>query len=127
MGVAPVAVSRGAIRLVSLACGAALGVIGLGFLRRDGWATELWPFELLETRLGFIFLGSIALALSMSWLWIAASGETRAAAPLGFDLAVMFGCMSCYLFYRAGRQRRSELVTDGVVTAVPPPCTSWPG
>lgn len=105
-------------RLLSLAAGLVFCVVSVGFLLGESWATGIWPFESDETRLGFVFLASIAIAVAVPALWLAASGETRAAAAGGLDLAVMFGCMSGYLVYRAIQDDDMRHLVEGLVAGV---------
>lgn len=72
-------------------------VLTVGFLLSWDWVTNLWPFILDETRLGHLFLASIALAIGLPAVWIAATGSVRSAASGTIDLVVMFGAMTWYL------------------------------
>ena len=42
------------LRVINVALGMACAVLAAGFLSKAPWATRLWPFAALETRLGFI-------------------------------------------------------------------------
>lgn len=101
-------------RALAAVAGVASLVVTAGFLA--GWApvTSLWPFIAEETRLGHLFLASIAIAIAMPVLWVAASGSLRSAAAGALDLAVMFGAMAAYLL----SLERPGLVDDGVGSAV---------
>jgi hypothetical protein len=77
-----------------LLCGASLLALTIGFVWRQPWALNLWPWEL--SRLSAIFLGSITIAYGVALVWIALSRELRALAGLSVGLAVTFGGMAAF-------------------------------
>jgi hypothetical protein len=103
-------------RAASAVAGVLFTALAVGFLVGWPWAEGLWPFILDETRLGQLFLSSIAIAIALPALYIGATGSVRSAASGSFDLVVMFGAMTAYLLSRSGE--RAELRTYAAGTAV---------
>ena len=81
-------------RSIVLLCGAALLALTWGFVSRQPWAVNLWPWDL--GRLSAIFLGSITIAYGVPLVWIALANERRALAGLSIGLAITFGGMAAY-------------------------------
>jgi hypothetical protein len=103
-------------RVASAIGGVVFTLLAVGFLVGWPWVEALWPFILDETRLGQIFLASIALAIGLPAFWIAASGSVRSAFAGTIDLVVMVALMTAYLLSRSGD--RPELRTYALGTAV---------
>lgn len=103
-------------RAASAVAGLVFTLLAIGFLAGWPWVEQLWPFILDETRLGQLFLCSIAIAIALPALWIAATGSVRSAAAGSIDLVVMFGAMSAYLLSQSGD--RPDLRGYAVGTAV---------
>ena len=93
-----------AIRSALFLIGSVTLVLALGFATRQPWATNLWPWP--DSRLSFIFIGSIAAAVATPILWIAATGELGAAAPGALNLIVSFGGAAAILGWRCWRSPR---------------------
>ena len=106
------------IRCLAIGAGLVYAVLTIGFIWRIPWATYIWPFELLETRLGFIFLGSITIAIALPAIWTGVTGELRAMAPGATNLAVTFAGMAVFLFGQAGADSRPELSVAAVACGV---------
>lgn len=101
-------------RTASAVAGLVFTLLAVGFLAGWTWVEQLWPFILDETRLGQVFLSSIALAIAMPLVWVAVTGSVRAAAAGSINLVVMFGAMSAYLLNQSGD--RPELRSYAVGT-----------
>lgn len=86
-------------------------VAAFGFATRQPWATALWPWP--DGRLSFIFVGSIAASIAAANLWIAASGELRAAAPGALNLALTFVGWAGTFLWLAARDGGARLVASG--------------
>ena len=91
-------------------------VAAAGFCFRWGWATDLWPWD--DSRLSYIFIGSILAAIGVPLLWIALSGELAAVAAGGLDLAVMYGGMTVYVLLLLGDPGQPALGAHAAVFAV---------
>lgn len=102
-------------RAASAVAGLVFTLLAVGFFAGWAWVERLWPFILDETRLGQIFLSSIALAIAMPLVWVAVTGSVRSAAAGSINLIVMFGAMTAYLLNQAGD--RPELRAYAVGTA----------
>ncbi|MFN8533380.1 MAG: hypothetical protein U0556_07515 [Dehalococcoidia bacterium] len=92
-------------------------VLTIAFLLRLDWAIALWPFAMLETRLGFIFLASIAGAIAVPTLWIAFSNELRAVESGGIDLVVTFVGWAGFLVMHSRIDGRPEVTIGAAVSA----------
>ncbi len=84
-------------RAASAVAGLVFTLLAVGFFAGWTWVEQLWPFILDETRLGQVFLSSIALAIAMPLVWVAVTGSVRSAAAGSINLVVMFGAMTAYL------------------------------
>jgi hypothetical protein len=98
------------LRPATLLAGAAFAAITAGLIVRAPWATALWPFAAVETRLGFIFLGSIAAAIAASVLWAGVTGEMRAAVGGAINLVVTAGGWLAFAAALAATGARTDLV-----------------
>lgn len=91
-------------RLVLLGMSVVSLFFALGFFLQVPWVVRLWPLE--SGRLSNIFLSSILAAIGAPILWIALSGETRAAAGGAINLALSsigFAGMAFLLYFRDPR------------------------
>ncbi len=104
-----------ALRRALAAAGLLAAILALGFATGQPWATALWPWP--DGRLSFIFVGSIAAAVGAPVLWIAATGELRAAAPGALNLALTFGGAAGTLLWLAARDGGARLVATGLILA----------
>ena len=104
------------IRLVLFLVGVGNLLLAFGFATRQPWATALWPWP--DGRFSFLFIGSIAAAIAAPNLWIAATGELRAAAPGALNLAVAFGGGGGTLLWLAARQGIARYALTGAIMAV---------
>lgn len=105
-----------AMRLALSLVGIGTLFLALGFATRQPWATNLWPWD--DGRLSFIFIGSIAAAVATPILWIAATGELRAAAPGALNLIVSFGGAAATLGWLAARQGAARLLVTALAFAL---------
>jgi len=99
----PVALARIALALA----GVASLVLCVGFVLEAGWATALWPWP--ERPLSYVFLGSIAAAIALPLLWIAATGELAAAAAGALNLTVTYTGATVYLIAISGQSWQPPL------------------
>lgn len=104
------------IRLALFFVGVLNVVLAFGFATRQPWAMALWPWP--EGRFSFLFIGSIAAAVAAPNLWIAVTGELRAAAPGALNLAVAFGGGAATLLWLAARQGMLRYGVTGAILAV---------
>jgi hypothetical protein len=110
-----VGVANIVFRIASAVAGLAFTLLTVGFVLGWSWVEQLWPFMLDETRLGQIFLSSIALAIALPAVWVAVTGSVRSAAAGSINLVVMFGAMTAYLLGQSGD--RPELRAYAIGTA----------
>jgi hypothetical protein len=103
-------------RAITIIQGVVFTLLTIGLGLRLPWATGIWPFELLETRLGFIFLTSIAAAVAAPSLWAGITGELRAVPAGAINFTVMFTGMSAFLFMENGRAPHPETLRAAIVT-----------
>ena len=101
------------VRAGLAAGGVAALVLAAAFCLRWGWATDLWPWP--DSRLSFIFIGSILAAIAVPLLWIAISGELAAVAAGGIDLGVMYGGMTVYVLALLGDPGQPDLAPYAAV------------
>ena len=88
------------LRAAMVVIGVLFAILAVGLMARAPWATRVWPFALLETRLGCIFLGSIAAAIAASILWIAlVEQDLRVAEAGALNLTVAFGGMTVFFAF----------------------------
>jgi hypothetical protein len=106
------------LRVTSLISGLVFSVLAAGLTVRAPWATSLWPFATLETRLGFLFLGSIAAAIAAPTIWIGLTGEVRAAAAGGINLTIIFLGMAVVLGATSIARGTPGLLVPAIVCAV---------
>jgi hypothetical protein len=107
------------LRGVGLAGGIVFSILAVGLYMRMPWATGLWPFAMVETRLGFIFLSSISAAIAAPVLWIAISGETRAAVGGAINLCVnSIGWIAYAILLGIARDRADLLLWAAAVAVI---------
>lgn len=104
-------------RAASAIAALAFTLLAVGFVAGWTWVGNLWPFILDETRLGQIFLSSIALAIALPLVWVAVTGSVRSAAAGLINLVVMFGAMAAYLFSQSGDRPELRAYAIGTATA----------
>jgi hypothetical protein len=100
-----VSMSRDRARLGPLRAGFVLAglasiVLAIGFINGADWAIDLWPWE--ASRLSYIFLASILVAIAAPIIWIAVTGELAAIQAGALDLGVTYGAMLVYVVALAG-------------------------
>jgi hypothetical protein len=106
------------LRLGMIVIGVLFAILAAGLVVRMSWAIRLWPFAMLETRLGFLFLGSIAAAIAASILWIAlVDDDLRVAEAGALNLTVAFGGMTAFMVVLISRGH-PELLASTMVLAL---------
>src|SRR5512140_614735 len=96
------------IRIAALVVGALVVLLALGFIFQVPFATAIWPWP--DSRLSYIFVGSILAAASASMLWIGWSGELGAMTGGLSNLLVMGASASVYFFRLAVQEERTNLI-----------------
>jgi hypothetical protein len=89
------------LRYVCVFLGVALLVFAAGYVFQVPWATSTWPWP--DSRLSYIFVGSIQAAIAAAVIWIALSGEWAALAAGALNMMFMAGGMAIFLFELAAR------------------------
>jgi hypothetical protein len=108
----------GLFRAITVLQGMLFVALTIGLALRLPWATAIWPFALLETRLGFLFLTSIAAAVAAPSLWAGITGELRAVPAGAINFTVMFTGMALFLFRQDQELPRPELARAAVVAGL---------
>lgn len=86
----PVVGQRGCVmRVIFILIGLGLLVLCAGFVLQLPWALHLWPWQ--DSRLSYLFIGSICAAIALPVLWIGASAEYAALRAGALDFALMYG------------------------------------
>ena len=106
------------LRGASLASGVVFAVLAIGLAARMPWATRLWPFAMQETRLGFLFLSSIAAAIAAPVLWIGFTGELRAAIGGAINLCLTAVGWVVFVMRLGLAGGRADLVRWAVAVAI---------
>ncbi len=103
-----------AFRYALIAISVLLLGIALGFAFQIDWVVSLWPWS--DSRLSYLFVGSIIAAASVAMLWIGWSGEWGAL-PAGalnvFVIAIGFAFYFLLLYAQKGQ---AILLIDGIVS-----------
>ncbi len=86
---------RGVARAASLAVGVAILALAIGFVGQLPFATATWPWP--DGHFSYLFIGSIGVALAMSFLWVGLSGDLGVMAGGATTGIVMGGGMAAYL------------------------------
>jgi hypothetical protein len=91
--------------------GAVVGtlLLGLGLAFAFQWdpVTDLWPWP--DSRLSYVFIGSILAATAVPVVWIGLSGELGAGVAGALNLAVTFAGVSAFLFQLDGQRNQPDL------------------
>lgn len=87
--------------------GAVAAVAAYGFFIQSAWAKTLWPWP--EGRLTYVFIASIAAAISLPNLWIAATGKLSAIGAGALNLGVSHLAIAGFLFSMEGVEDRMIL------------------
>jgi hypothetical protein len=96
------------VRLSGVVVGLLLLGLGLGFAFQWEPVTDLWPWS--DSRLSYVFIGSILAATAVPVIWIGLSGELRAGVAGALNLAVTFGGVSAFLFQLDGQRNQPDLL-----------------
>ncbi len=73
-------------------------VLGLGFAFDLPWATALWPWP--DTRLSYLFVGSILTAIAGSLAWVGWRGEWGAVPGGAINVFVIAAASALYFLFR---------------------------
>ncbi len=106
------------VRAITIIQGVVFVALTIGFGFRLPWATAIWPFDFLETRLGFLFLTSIAAAVAAPSLWAGLTDELRAVPAGAINFTVMLAGMAAFLFQEHARDPRPDLARAGLVAGL---------
>src|SRR5438477_12908164 len=90
-----------------------------GYYFQWTWATALWPWP--DSRLSYIFIGSIGAAIALPIIWIGLSGEAGAMVGGGLNLGVMSAGIAFFLFqpyWQRGEQTLLILAVGFLLFAV---------
>jgi hypothetical protein len=91
-----------------------LGLAG-GYVAQGAWATATWFWP--DSRLSYIFVGSVLAAVAMTFLAVAVSGEHGALASGGLTGFVMSFGVASYLVQLATVGQRPALLLNAIVAA----------
>ncbi len=104
------------LRFTILSAGALGLVLAFGFAFQLAWATRLWPWH--DSRLSYIFVGSIFAAVAAPCLWIAVSAELGAIAGVALDVAVFATMAGAYLIRLYISRSSGQLLASAIVLLV---------
>lgn len=100
MGAAAELLRTRSARAALVAAGLAMLVGTIAFAYRWSWATDLWPWP--DSKLSFVFIGSILAAIAIPTIWIGLTGEMGAIEAGAVDLTVTYVGITVYLATIAG-------------------------
>lgn len=89
-------------------------VVSIGLFLQMPWATQVWPLQ--SGQLSNIFISSILAAIGAPIIWIALSGEIRAAAGGAVNLLVINLGFAVSSFTFFGRDRQPPLLFFGFIS-----------
>lgn len=101
---------NGAVFLI----GIVMLLLAVGFSFQTAIATALWPWP--DSRLSYLFIGSIFGAASAAALWIGWTREPGALPAGALNVFVIALCFSLFFFQQAAGQSRSNLIAYGFVS-----------
>lgn len=104
------------LRFSILIIGVVNAVLAFGLAFQNSWATNLWAWP--DSRLTYIFLGSIAAAIAAPTIWIGLSGELGAATGGALNLLIAFGGSAIYLFHLWIHRSDDRILAVAVVLAI---------
>lgn len=104
---------RQCIRFAVLAVGVLTAILAVGFAFRLSWATPLWGWP--DSRLSFIFLGSIAAAIAAPTLWFGLSDELGGVPGGALNIATIGTASGIYLLRLYARRHDGQLLVTALV------------
>ena len=103
------------VRYAFLAAGIVYAALTVGFVLRMPVVVALWPWP--DTRLSFIFVGSICGALATGALWVGWTGNLNAAIGSLIGLVCVYGLVGTYLLVLAASGRDDILPHAAIALA----------
>ena len=104
------------VRIALSISGAITALLAFGFAFQLAWATKLWGWP--DSRLSYIFLGSIAAAIAAPVIWIALSNELGAVVGGALNIATICASTGLYLLHLHTRRGEGKLLIIAVVLGV---------
>ena len=101
------------LRFLLLAIGIVTAVLAVGITFRLSWATHLWAWP--DSRLSFIFLGSIAAAIAAPVIWIGLTGELGAIPGGAINIATIGTTAAIYLLRLYTRRDDGQLLATAII------------
>jgi hypothetical protein len=101
------------LRIAGFITGILLLVLTLGFVFQLPWVVNLWPWP--ESRLSYLFLGSILAAVTIAVGWISLLGDWGALPAGALNIFVIAVTWAVYFLQRSFSDHRSSLLSYGIV------------
>src|SRR5271157_4431903 len=104
------------IRYLTVLGGLVILAIALGFIFQIHIATSLWPWP--DSRLSYLFIGSILAAVSVAALWIGWTGELGALPAGSLNIFVIAATTTVYFFQLVLHGNRPNLILLGITALI---------
>jgi hypothetical protein len=101
------------LRIAGFVIGILLLILTLGFIFQLPWVVNLWPWS--DSRLSYLFLGSILAAVTVAVLWISWLGEWGALPAGALNVFVIAVTWAGYFLRLSFSDKRSSLLAYGIV------------
>ncbi|MFL5626977.1 MAG: hypothetical protein ACJ788_15445 [Ktedonobacteraceae bacterium] len=101
------------LRIAGFVIGILLLVFTLGFVFQLPWAVNLWPWP--DSRLSYLFIGSILAAVTVTVVWISWLGEWGALPGGALNVFVVAVTWTAYFLQRSFSGNHSPLLFYGIV------------
>lgn len=101
------------LRIAGFATGILLFVLALGFVFQLPWVINLWPWP--DSRLSYLFLGSILAAVTVAVVWISWLGEWGALPAGALNVFVIAMTWAGYFLQRSFSDNRPSLLSYGII------------
>jgi hypothetical protein len=103
------------LRIIALAVGILLLVFTTGFVFQLPWAISLWPWP--DSRLSYLFVGSILAAITVAMVWIGWTGEWGAL-PAGALNVFVIAVTTAIYFLQLYFQRNHPILLSYGITGI---------
>lgn len=104
------------VRFALVISGAVTALLAFGFALQLDWATRLWGWP--DSRLSYIFLGSIAAAIAAPIIWVALSNELGAIVGGTLNIATICATAGIYLVRLHASRDEGKLLAIAVALGV---------
>lgn len=101
------------LRIAGFVTSIVLLVLTLGFVFQLRWVVNLWPWP--DSRLSYLFLGSILAAVTVAVVWISWLGEWGALPAGALNVFVIAVTWAGYFLLRSFSDHRSSLLSYGII------------